>query len=228
MKILKVSLQTKSLEKVKHFYCDLLRFPLISETKESVILKAGESHLAFERVETETGEEPYYHFAFMIPSDTFREAKAWLREKGVQLFSRENQDEFSFTDWNATACYFYDSNGNLVEFIAHHSLDNPSDSEFDQCDILRICEVGMPVKQPFIESRKICEPFNVDTWKGAGEGFLPIGNTHGLMILVDHERKWFPDNRMPGRFPLKVSIQGTENAELTIEDMYVVTSVTPR
>ncbi len=69
-------------------------------------------------------------FAFNIPENQFREAKAWLASR-VEIARPNGSDEIFYDDWNAHAVYFPDPGGNLVEFIARHNLPDRSEREFN-------------------------------------------------------------------------------------------------
>lgn len=217
MRIIEIVLQTNRLDEMKSFYGELLEFPVEKESAESFAVKAGDSKITFQ--EPSCDLDAFYHFAFMIPSNKLEEAKQWLQNKGIVLYSIDNQDQFFFSDWNATASYFYDPDGNLVEFIAHHSLNNPSEAPFRQNSILQISEIGLPVHNFTEDSKRICEASSQEIWKQQGEQFAAIGDVEGLFIVIDTNRPWFPDSRMPGVFPTQVKIQDELGKRLEINDL---------
>ncbi|MNL17020.1 hypothetical protein D3C87_1380890 [compost metagenome] len=87
----------------------------------SLIIQVGSSVLKF----IENPEfDSVYHFAFNIPENKLEEAIKWCADK-IDLIMIENKRVIAnFETWNANAIYFYDNNGNLLEFIARHDLDN--------------------------------------------------------------------------------------------------------
>jgi hypothetical protein len=48
---------------------------------------------------------------------------------------------------------------------------------------------------------------NLPLWKGNGTSFQPVGDEHGLFILVKSEREWFPTNDKAKIFPVMVKIK---------------------
>lgn len=153
------------------------------------------------------------------------EAKRWVSERGISVFSKDGQNEFPFEKWNATAFYFYDPDGNLVEFIAHHSLDNEASEAFGPKHLLRISEIGLPVENVPQVVKELTNAFPLRLWSGDGEQFAALGDAEGLLIVVDKERPWFPDGRLPGLFNTRVSIEGTDSARIVLQnDLYEIKS----
>ncbi len=154
-----------------------------------------------------TGEPAFYHLAFTIPDNKADEALEWVRSKGIEPIAKNDAVQFPFPNWNATALYFYDPDGNLVEFIAHHSLSNATREPFSSKDLVRISEIGLPVDDLPAALRQLHELLSLEKWSGDGRQFAAVGNVEGLLIVIDHKRPWFPDERMPGMFPTTVKLQ---------------------
>lgn len=214
MRIAEITLHTDCLQEMKRFYSELLEFPLAGETVESFTVQAGQSRLIFQKSSSNKG---VYHFAFTIPANQLEEAGQWLQRKGIPLYTKDNKNQYFFEDWNATASYFYDPQGNLVEFIAHHTLQNASQSPFGAHSMIRISEIGLPLYHFEEGLARVCEDLSLQVWRGDGKQFAGVGDEQGLLILIDMNRPWFPDGRMPVVTPVKVVIEGEENhfAELS-------------
>ena len=96
MEIKLLTLQTNKLEMMKDFYTRTLGFSICGENPTGFQVRVGTSILEFTNDEVEA-EEPYYHFAFNIPSNQFREAKEWLEGKTALLLEDgEDEADFSF------------------------------------------------------------------------------------------------------------------------------------
>ncbi|HEY4544081.1 MAG TPA: VOC family protein, partial [Tissierellaceae bacterium] len=143
MEIRLLKLQTNKLKEMKEFYTENLGFTLCDESPNHFQIKVGTSILEFSN-ENVMGE-PYYHFAFNIPSNQFREAKAWLKGK-TTLLLEDGEDEADFSFWPAHACYFEDPAGNIGELIARYNESPVSQSPFSVHSILNISEIGLVVK----------------------------------------------------------------------------------
>lgn len=217
MRIKEIVLETNRLHEMKLFYSELLEFPILEESADSLSVQAGESKMTFQNSSAKL--TAYYHFAFTIPDNKSDEAGRWLQHKGISLYSKDDQNQFYFEDWNATASYFYDPQGNLVEFIAHHSLNNSAELPFEQNSILHISEIGLPVHHVAESSKRICEAFSQEVWRGDGKQFAAIGDANGLFIVVDIKRPWFPDARMPHVSPTQVKIQGESGKILEMSNL---------
>ncbi|WP_430112123.1 VOC family protein [Paenibacillus sp. B1-33] len=208
MRIAEITLQTDRLHEMKQFYSVVLEFPIEEETTESFTVQAGQSRLIFQQSFSSKG---FYHFAFTIPANQLEEAGQWVQRKGISLYTKDIKNQYFFEDWNATASYFYDPQGNLVEFIAHHALQNAAQSPFGAHSMIRISEIGLPLYQFEKGLARICEDFSLQVWRGDGKQFAGVGDEEGLFILIDMTRPWFPDGRMPVVAPVKVVIEGKAN-----------------
>ena len=81
MEIKLVILRTKNLMEMKKFYVDTLGFSLINQDKISFRIAVVTSELEF--TSKETVGNPFYHFAFNIPANKFREAKSWTKKEYI-------------------------------------------------------------------------------------------------------------------------------------------------
>ncbi|AOK92034.1 VOC family protein [Paenibacillus polymyxa] len=216
MKLKEVLLGTHSFEAMKAFYGSLLDLQVVEESSLRLSFQVGESVLAFQ--ESPHMENGFYHIAVTIPTNKFIEAKQWVIDRGISLISRSEEDEFFFENWNATALYFYDPDHNLVEFIAHHTLDNAVAEAFGPNSILRISEIGLPVDDVPEVSRIITETFQLNSWGGAGQKFAPLGDVEGSFIVIDKQRPWFPDDRLPTVFSISVLFEAPHSASLSLHN----------
>lgn len=126
----------------------------------------------------------------------------------VSLLQEGSEDEFEFTSWNAHAVYFYDPAGNIVEYIVRHNLKQIASDTFTDKDILGISEVGLPVTDVSAAAFWLEHNLSLPRFKGDGESFQPMGDEHGLFILVSLGRKWFPTQHKAKAFPVTVKIKG--------------------
>ncbi|ERN53643.1 VOC family protein [Alkalihalophilus marmarensis] len=204
MKFTNLTLMTNNLGELKQFYSEVLELPLLNEDRTSFVIQIGTSAVTFKQADPK--ENPVYHFAVNIPSNTFQEAKSWLKSK-VELNYENGADEVFFESWNAQALYFEDPSGNIVEFIARHDLENEVDHPFSIEDFLYVSEIGIVVDEvvPFV--RKLNE-IGIPNWKEDSEALTPTGDEHGLFIIVKEGRRWFFTDKEAHFFPLEVSVEG--------------------
>lgn len=158
MNIIEIALQTDNLAETVKFYAEVLELRLISHDLWSVSFAAGKSILRFIQSDK---LNPNYHFAFTIPKNKLDESISWITEKVDLIENPENGIVANFEGWNAKAIYFYDNNGNILEFIARFDLDNNSEEPFSSSSILSISEIGMVTDSPMILSDYIMKEYKL-------------------------------------------------------------------
>jgi hypothetical protein len=204
-----LELPTKDLIAQRDFYSQVLELP-VQLSAEKLEVKAGKTTL----VCTQAGSdfEGVYHFAFNIPENQFRRAKAWASDRIPLLKNGEGKDEYDFENWNAHAFYFKDAAGNILEFIARHDLKNAAaGGSFDSAQILQVSEIGLPSENVIAFANDICKRLSVSVFRGKPEAtFTPIGDDHGLFIIPVVGRLWLPTHNpgIPAKLlPVKVNVE---------------------
>ncbi len=190
MRFQRIALESHVPDALAPFYRDVLELP-VNATAEGCEIVAGESTLAFRKAEGDA--KPFYHFAFNIPENKLESAMKWAKPKFSLLHHRKSGGPVvHFRAWNAHAVYFLDPAGNIVEFIARHTLDNARDGAFSSDDILNVSEIGFVTPDvPALESR-IQESVGIQTYKSSSPVFAPVGNAHAMFILAKEGRVWLP------------------------------------
>ncbi|MDM5280244.1 VOC family protein [Paenibacillus silvae] len=225
MRIKEVNLFTDQIEAMKEFYGTLLELALLEESTSSVSFRAGDSILGLQ--EASGQEKPFYHVAFTIPTNKLAEAKKWIQARNISLLCKDDKDDFYFPYWDATACYFYDPSGNLMELIAHHSLENAVEDAFDSRQLLCISEIGLPVDDVPDTISQMKGQYHLEPFAGDGKQFAPIGDAEGMFIVIDKEKKaWFPDGRMPGVFATEVKVATGQTGSISLQNgLYSIVSI---
>ena len=216
MIIKELALYTNLIDELKEFYTQTLGLALIKEDESSFAVSCGDSVLVFTL--TNDIKDPFYHFAFNIPENKFKEAKDWIRRK-TELIKLNGEDEFDFRSWNAHSVYFYDPSGNIIELIARHNLRNASDEEFSGRSILSVSETGLPVDDVDKFFSEVNKEFNIPEFSGDRSAFCAAGDDSGLFIIVSKGRKWFPDCDDAEIFPLSIIISGDTEKEIEFENL---------
>ena len=183
---LELRLSTRNLTRQRDFYGGTLGLGLLEQTPESFTVKAGFTALHF----SVAAELRPYHFAFNIPENKLAEAKTWLLER-LELLEEAGQDQFFSESWNAEQVYFLDADGNILEFIARHELSNANDDSFGSQHILNVSEIGYVVPD-VAEAVKSLNSLELTPYREAGEKFAAVGDAHGLLIVAETNRPWFP------------------------------------
>ncbi|WP_395143132.1 VOC family protein [Armatimonas sp.] len=188
---------TAHLERAQQFWTKTMGLEELSSGPDSVTLAAGATHWTLTQAQTPPA---IAHFAFTIPENLFDEAVAWLREHAPLLSGSDGKELFDFSHWNAHAVYFTDPDGNIAELIARHTLPNSRRENFE---ILGISEIGLVTD----DVPGTVASLGLPLYRQGGTQFQPVGDEEGLLIVVQHNRPWYPDNRHPAQpIPLTVTL----------------------
>lgn len=201
MRFREVTLAVRDPPRLVRFYRDVLGLPPAGDDAVQV----GETRLTFD-----PGGDSPHHVAFNIPEDRLADAKTWLRQRGVELTMHEGSDEVDYPAWNAHACYFHDPEGHVLECIARHSLPNASRAPFGPASLLNVSEVGVVVDDVATGARRLREALGVPAFQPPGQHFAPLGDDHGLLIVVPRGRRWFPTGRPAEGAPIVIQAEGVE------------------
>jgi catechol 2,3-dioxygenase-like lactoylglutathione lyase family enzyme len=206
MKIRSLKLQTTNLSSTTDFYSEVLGLLIKERTEKLVTFIAGSTELTFIQI---SDTNATYHFAFLIPSNKVDEALAYISERVSILPYTKKSVIADFSNWNAHAFYFYDNEQNIVECIAHHDLDNKSDSAFSAISIIGICEIGIVVRDVMEECEKINSEYGVPYYtKGPKlHNFSVMGDEEGLFIVSEINRGWIPTQQPALRYPIMVTFE---------------------
>lgn len=217
MKIEYLQIQTNDIKGTLAFYQDVLGLSILEKKSESISIQAGNSVLKF----IENPEfNSVYHFAFNIPENKLEEAIEWCANKVDLLVIEDKRIIANFETWNANAVYFYDNNGNLLEFIARHDLDNLHIKEFGPKSILNISEIGIVDENPLELGEELIEKHGLTFFSKNynSETFAAIGDDDGLLIIVKPNRNWYPTETASKRNKTKIRIQNNdETVDLDFE-----------
>src|SRR5262249_36109077 len=122
-------------------------------------------------------------------------------------------EEHDFSSWGgARAVYFRDPEGNVVELIARPEA-RPE---------LSLAEVGLPVADVAAAVETLGRDLGLRPYDEWGDGFAPLGEDDGLLIVVSVGRGWFPVGVPAGPAPVEVTIAGAGSGEVVVEGHRVV------
>lgn len=205
MDILEIEILTDNLDETEKFYTKLLGLQTKNKDQNSISFLAGQSTLTFIK---SNKLNPKYHFAFNIPRNKLDEAIIWTSLRTELIKNADGEIVANFESWNAKAIYFFDNNGNILEFIARFDLDNNSDKAFDISSIQSISEIGIVTDAPIKLADKLVEENKLYFFtKGSkSEKFATLGNDNGLLIIVETNRKWYPTEQQAVKHYTKIKI----------------------
>lgn len=221
LQILHVKLWTSSIDSLRSFYTYTLELPVQKDSKDEFTVKAGRCSLTFvNQVKADHVEEnPFYHFAFDVPSTSIDKSIEWLKSKGIALNVLPNQQYKIYSNhWNATSIYFYDPAGNIVEFIARHDLNYSAANSFSSKDFIHISEIGLVVHDVPKIMDLLKENLNIETYKDYNERFAPVGDESGLFILSAYNRVWLGSNKPAKMFQTEITIEGSPPRSFSIAE----------
>ncbi len=212
MQILELRLHTSRLAAQRAFYAAVLELPLVADGPASFAVQAGATRLVFDAIDDDVA---LYHLAFNIPRHTLAQAKEWLRGR-AELLYEDGQDEFTFPSWQAQAVYFRDAAGNLLEVIARQTLANDADGGFGPRSLLCVSEIGVPVENVAATVAALQARLGIAPYMEQGGTFAPLGDEHGLILVVAVGRPWNLIHSAARAVPVSVTIQGAQGERISL------------
>jgi catechol 2,3-dioxygenase-like lactoylglutathione lyase family enzyme len=188
MKFLAIDLYTNDPVRTRAFYTQQLGLPIVSESPSHLTLRIGWTHLTFWAVNVPVAP---YHLAINVPRGALEVCMYYY---GFDYLDTQatGQTVAEFPDWNARASYFYDNNGNLLEFIgrANLPLDDPNLTINDLFQ--GVSEVGIATEDVTLTTCRLAAQYGIEQFSRSvpKTDFNAVGNDDGLFILSRVGRKW--------------------------------------
>ncbi|WP_235338214.1 glyoxalase [Paenibacillus wulumuqiensis] len=197
--------------------------PALDKQKERFSLQIGSSVLQF--VQTTDDSHPFYHVAFNIPANRFREAREWLQER-VTLHMEEGSDEVFFENFDAYSYYFTDPSGNIVELISRQSASPVVEEPFGTAQILNISEINVTTPL-LIETGERLIQFGIHSRhdEELGEGLNFMGEGDSFLLLGRPGRIWFSSDKHAEVHPVIVIVDEDKRIEVTATGEVLLESV---
>ncbi len=208
MLLKEIRLQTKVPSALYTFYNDVLELPAKYTGEKNISIIAGQSQLIFES--TNADLNPFYHFAFNIPSNKFEESFQWLQRR-VELLWLDDYKSYvaDFVNWHAKSVYFLDPAGNILELIARFDLNDEEGEIFSSMQFRNISEIGLVFCNESFDKKvnNLLNNYQLQYFPKQPPlpHFRAIGDDEGLFIIVPDGRNWFSTKKASCIFPLEVS-----------------------
>ena len=218
MDILEIEILSDNIDETIKFYSELLGFKILHVDGNTISFAVGKSVLTFIKSDN---LNPKYHFAFNIPCNKIDDAILWTSSKTPLIKITNDKIIADFDNWNANAIYFYDNNGNILEFIARHDLNNASENTFDISSIESISEIGIVAENALELADKLINENKLSLFaKGSkSEAFSALGDDNGLLVIVKSHRNWYPTNLQAKKFLTKIKLKiNNTTVDLTINE----------
>ena len=205
MKIKEIILLSNDINETLRFYSKLLGFNISESNNEQISFKVGSSQLTFLQTNV---QNCVYHFAFDIPHNKLNEAIKWLISR-VDLIEFQGKNIIDFPNWKAKSLYFYDNNGNVLEFISRFENQNESDDSFDSSSIVSISEIAFVTEDVENLAKYLIQTYDLPYYfrQIQRQDFSVIGDDEGLLIIVKSTRNWFPTPVHTKKHPIKVKLE---------------------
>ena len=208
MRFLRLTLETPvaRLAEVAQFYESALALPVTGP----LAFRVGETELELRP----SRDEPFYHFALLVPGDRFDAALEWAQTCTTLL--PEPDTVFDFDFWDAQACYFHDPAENIVELIAHRAIA-PSEKagRFRPDELVGVSEVGLVGDPPTLAAG--LREVGLELWSGNLEELAFVGEQARTFILAPERRGWLPIARPAEPHAVEAVIEGPFNAEVSFD-----------
>ena len=171
------------------------------------------------------GTDPRYHFAINVPRDAIEEAAAWVagRHELLEFHGDPDVEEGAtivHSDRGASAFYFLDGGGNVVELMANPHLDDELEAPFGPDSLLEVAEIGVATTDVARTRAAIEDVFGAGVLWGGREGWLltAIGDDHGVVIVAPAGRGWIPVGLPAEPLPTTIVAEGPRPAEVTVPE----------
>lgn len=188
MKILEIDLYTPDLEATRLFYVRQLGLPVLSRSASHLTILVGWTRLTFRQVALPVAP---YHLAINVPRGSL-EVVMYYFDLDFLATQSPCKTVADFPGWRARACYFYDSVGNLLEFIARTDLplDDPNLTFNDLFQ--GVSEIGLATEDVAHTTLQLQQRFGLPQFSRTAPApdFNAIGDDNGLFVVAQVGRKW--------------------------------------
>lgn len=191
------------------FYGEMLQLPV-----EADHVRIGWSRLQL----TPSAEVGSVHLAFNLPSARFDAACDWLSQRVALLPDTQGTTRFALGGaWQSQSVYFAGPDGAVLELIARAPLPAPAVAQgaFSARELLCISEVGLPSAQVAEVAAAAHQRLGLAPLQPPSAEFAALGDHTGLLIVVDAQRRWFPQQRqLPFARAVQVSVDGVRPGQV--------------
>lgn len=223
MRIAQITLASADPAAQAEFWRDGLGLP-VRESDGALEVVLQRSTISFEPAPVGT-DDPRYHFAINVPRDSIEEAAAWVARRHELLKFHGDPDveegaTIVHSDRGASAFYFLDGGGNVVELMANPHVDDELGAPFGPDSLLEIAEIGVATGDTAAMRVAIEETFGADVLWGGREGWrlTAIGDDHGVVIVAPLGRGWIPVGLPAQPLPTTIVAEGPRPVETTLPE----------
>ncbi|MCL1550544.1 VOC family protein [Xanthomonas nasturtii] len=188
------------------FYRDVLQLP-----EHGNAVRVGWSTLECMQAQHPVGS---VHLAFNVAPSRFEAAAQWIGARAILLRDPQGRAHFALDGaWQSHSVYFAGPDGAVLELIARNALqDAPTGTgQFHGEELLCLSEIGLSSGNVEVVTCSVAHHFGLQPFAQPLEGFAALGDDHGLLIVVDQRRRWFPQQRqLPWADGLRISVDAPQ------------------
>lgn len=203
MEILELTLPSTNIEAQHHLFSQSLGFQVERISDDQIAVNCGQTKLRFE----ESPEPSVFHYCFLVPPGCLPSLIAFLDQRDFVPLRYEGERIVDFG--NGKSVYFFDSDGNIAEFIERPSLGVNPKVEFSIADVICVNEIGIPAKNPIEYAQRLIREFGVQPMTDAiwREDFVWCGDFRGVFLIPKLGRNWMPTDKPAEYNPLRVKFR---------------------
>jgi catechol 2,3-dioxygenase-like lactoylglutathione lyase family enzyme len=202
MRIRLLRLATSDLDGQAAFWGEKLGLPVRRLGEDELEVRLRDSTICFRRADP--GLDARYHFAINVPSESIRDAVAWLRERQEPLTVDGDPVR---SDVGEGCVYFLDAAGNVVELIASPHLDG--NDPFGPESLIEVAEIGIASADPPATVAAVEEAFGEGAfWSDDESPLTAVGDRHAVVIVAPVGRGWIPVDLPARLLPTEIVADG--------------------
>jgi catechol-2,3-dioxygenase len=204
MTIIELELLSDDLTETEKFYKKILGLEPYrrEEDKTRIFFMVGGTKLIFKKSDN---VKPVYHFAIDVPTNRFFDSHDFVKSL-IPIIPANGDDIANFVNWDAKSFYFYDNNGNILEFITRYPNKEYYREAFSSRCYIGISEIGLVTNNVPELAGILKNEYGVPIFhrQPAADNFTASGDDCGLFILVEKNRDWFPTTIKAKAFSTRV------------------------
>lgn len=202
MNIIELELLSDDLPATEKFYKKVLGLTPSFTEKDALFFQVGFTKLIFRKSDN---LKPVYHFAIDVPNNRFFDAHHSIKEQ-TNIIPVEGEDIANFVNWDAKSFYFYDNNGNIVEFITRYPNRAYDTDPYSSKSYISVSEIGLVTNNVKELADTLAKEEGVPIFKRQprSDAFTVSGDDEGLFVIAAKGRDWYPTNVKSQSFRTRV------------------------
>lgn len=212
MHIIELELLSDNLAETEKFYRKVLGIePSKKEDNTRIFYTIGATRLIFRKSEN---LKPFYHFAIDLPTNRFFDAHDFIKQH-ADILPADGDDIANFINWDAKSFYFYDNNGNIVEFITRYPNKEYYKEPFSSNCYVSVSEIGLVTSDVRQLAGQFKAEFGIPIFhrQPPRDELTVSGNDDGLFIIAVKDRHWYPTTVKAKHFDIRIVFMNEGNVE---------------